>query len=67
MLDLMRRFKVDDNGATAIEYGLITALASLAIVGGTTSIGISLNSIFDFVTVEIDIAQCVQVGSNCNQ
>ncbi|MEE8443810.1 MAG: Flp family type IVb pilin [Alphaproteobacteria bacterium] len=67
MFELMRRFKEDDGGATAIEYGLIAALASLAIVGGTTSLGVSLNSIFDGISLKIDVARCVEVGSNCSQ
>ncbi|MEQ1952124.1 Flp family type IVb pilin [Mesorhizobium sp. CN2-181] len=34
MSKLIRRFLKDEDGATAIEYGLIIALISLAIVGG---------------------------------
>jgi pilus assembly protein Flp/PilA len=34
MLNLIRRFIADRDGATAIEYGLIIALISLAIVAG---------------------------------
>ena len=31
---MIRRFLEDKSGATAIEYGLIVAVLSLAIVGG---------------------------------
>ncbi|WP_442581912.1 Flp family type IVb pilin [Mesorhizobium sp. ASY16-5R] len=34
MNKMIRRFLKDENGATAIEYGLIIALISLAIVAG---------------------------------
>ncbi|ESW68704.1 fimbrial protein [Mesorhizobium sp. LSJC268A00] len=34
MKPLLRRFLQDETGATAIEYGLIVAVLSLAIVGG---------------------------------
>ncbi|CAN7327491.1 Flp family type IVb pilin [Mesorhizobium amorphae] len=34
MTTLLQRFLKDETGATAIEYGLIVAVLSLAIVGG---------------------------------
>ena len=39
----------DENGATAIEYGLIAALIAVVIIGAVTVVGTSLNS--TFVTV----------------
>lgn len=43
------RFLKDDSGATAIEYGLIAALISVALVAGATTVGSSLNSKFDSI------------------
>ena len=34
-----RRLLTDDTGATAIEYGLLTALIALAIIGAVASLG----------------------------
>jgi pilus assembly protein Flp/PilA len=34
MTKTLRRFLRDETGATAIEYGLIVAVLSLAVVGG---------------------------------
>jgi pilus assembly protein Flp/PilA len=34
MKSLLQRFLKDETGATAIEYGLIAAVLSLAIIGG---------------------------------
>jgi pilus assembly protein Flp/PilA len=34
MRRLIRQFLSDENGATAVEYGLIVAVLSLVIVGG---------------------------------
>jgi len=34
-------------GPTAIEYGLIAALVAVVTIGGLTSIGTNLNSLFD--------------------
>ncbi|MEQ8309007.1 MAG: Flp family type IVb pilin [Hoeflea sp.] len=38
------RFIRSENGATAIEYGLITALISAAIIGGGLTLGNTINS-----------------------
>lgn len=37
------------NGATAIEYGLIAALISVALIAGATSLGGNLDSLFSDV------------------
>ena len=36
-------------GATAVEYGLIAALAVLAMIGGLNSLSIPIQGLFDFV------------------
>lgn len=38
MIGLARRFLREGNGATAIEYGLIVAVLSLAIVAGISTV-----------------------------
>ena len=38
-MHLIRRFLADTSGATAIEYGLIAALISMAILGGLGATG----------------------------
>ncbi len=40
----------DDSGATAIEYGLIAALVSVAGIAAFNLLGGSLSGIFDLVT-----------------
>ena len=42
---LTRLLRADD-GATAIEYGLIVALVAVAIIGGLQTVGSSLNAVF---------------------
>ncbi len=42
-LDLFFR---DESGATAIEYGLIAALVSIAAIGALTGIGTQLEAVF---------------------
>jgi len=45
----LSRFMQDESGATAIEYGLITALISIAIIVVLQTVGSELNGIFDSV------------------
>ena len=40
------RFLKNESGATAIEYGLIAALVSVAIITGATALGGNLNTLF---------------------
>lgn len=46
MSKLFSRFLKDESGATAIEYGLIAALISVAIITGATTLGGTLNTTF---------------------
>ncbi len=39
MTKLFSRFLKDESGATAIEYGLIAALISVALIAGATTLG----------------------------
>jgi pilus assembly protein Flp/PilA len=41
-----RRFLADESGATAIEYGLIAAAISLAIIAVVNGLGAKLNTKF---------------------
>ena len=50
MLDTVRMTIFDDSGATAVEYGLIAALVSIAGVAAFASMGSSLSSIFTYVS-----------------
>ena len=45
-LNATRRFLRDEEGVTAIEYGLIAALIAVAIVVGANALGLALNGIF---------------------
>jgi len=46
MTHIFARFLKDESGATAIEYGLIAALISVAIIGGATTLGGKLGTMF---------------------
>jgi pilus assembly protein Flp/PilA len=44
MKNLFARFVKDESGATAIEYGLIAALVSVAAIGAFTTLGTKITS-----------------------
>ena len=44
---VLARFKDDEIGATAIEYGLIAALISVAIITAITLLGGNLSNLFN--------------------
>jgi pilus assembly protein Flp/PilA len=47
------RFFRDESGATAIEYGLIAAGISIAIIAVVTSVGSALNTTFTSVATAL--------------
>ena len=49
MQNLFTRFIEDESGATAIEYGLIAALISIALVVGAQRIGTAVSNNFENV------------------
>ncbi len=43
------RFLKDEDGVTAIEYGLIAALIAIGIIAAVTAVGIKLQATFNTV------------------
>lgn len=54
MTKLFARFVKDESGATAIEYGLIAALISVALITGASTLGNALNNQFTQVSKELN-------------
>jgi len=54
MKNLFARFVKDESGATAIEYGLIAAGISVAIVTIVFTLGSSINMAFTKVNTKIE-------------
>ena len=52
-MNLFTRFFKDESGATAIEYGLIAALISTAIIAAVTTVGTELSNTFTKVGTNI--------------
>lgn len=55
MKTLVRLFK-EEEGATAIEYGLIAALIAVAAIAAMTAVGGSLKDVFTTVSTKLDAA-----------
>jgi pilus assembly protein Flp/PilA len=50
MFKTLSQFMKDDTGATAIEYGLIAALVSVAAIAALTALGGNLSNLFSTVS-----------------
>ena len=53
MKTLVSRFVKDESGATAIEYGLIAAGISVAIIAVVNGIGPKLNTSFGSISTQL--------------
>ena len=58
-VQFVQSFLRDEDGAAAIEYGLIAALIAVAIIGGSTLLGGSLNTLFT------NLSDCMKTPANC--
>jgi pilus assembly protein Flp/PilA len=52
-MSFLTRFLRDEEGATAIEYGLIAALVSVVIIGALTLLGKNLSGTFETIAKSI--------------
>ena len=48
-----KKFVRDEEGVTAIEYGLIAALIAVFIIGAVTAVGSKLSAVFTAVSVAL--------------
>jgi pilus assembly protein Flp/PilA len=53
MKRMFAKYLADESGATAIEYGLIAAGISLAIIAVVNGLGTNLNSKFDSINTSL--------------
>jgi len=57
--DCVVRFIKEEDGATAIEYGLFASLIALLIIAGVSTIGTTLQATF------VDIGNCLADPTMC--
>jgi pilus assembly protein Flp/PilA len=53
MASIIKKFLADESGATAIEYGLIASLISVAIIAAAKSLGSNVSSTFSKVAANM--------------
>lgn len=56
MTNIIKNFWNDEEGATAIEYGLIAGLIAVALIGVLGQVGGSLDDLFDKIKSALDTA-----------
>jgi pilus assembly protein Flp/PilA len=53
IVSAVKVFVADENGVTAIEYGLIAALVGVAIVVAVKALGVQISDTFDTVVLKL--------------
>ena len=56
MLKLLKQIRRNEEGATAIEYGLIAALIAIALITALGSLGGALSTKFGEIQTSVDTA-----------
>lgn len=52
-MQLIQSFLRNQDGATAIEYGLLAGLIAVVIIGGVTAVGTKLSTVFSTVSASL--------------
>jgi pilus assembly protein Flp/PilA len=52
-ISAVKTFAADENGVTAIEYGLIAALIGVAVAGTAKTLGTNLSDLFTTVSTKL--------------
>jgi len=55
-MSLVQKFIANEDGATAIEYGLIAALIAVGIIVAATTLGGSLSTLFNKISTKLESA-----------
>jgi pilus assembly protein Flp/PilA len=50
----IKRFLVEEEGVTMVEYGLLAALIAVVCIVAIRLIGTNLNAVFEFIAGELD-------------
>ena len=56
MVKHIGRFMREEEGATAVEYGLMVALIAVVIILSVTTLGTNLNTLFGNVALQVGTA-----------
>ena len=53
LVQFIKNFAREEDGVTAIEYGLIAALIAVVIIGSVTLVGGKLDGIFNYIQTKL--------------
>ena len=53
MFDIMKKLAKNEDGATAIEYGLIAALIAVAAIAAFQLVGTNLSAVFNNIATKL--------------
>ena len=53
MGDSIKKFVSDDEGATAVEYGLMVGLIAVVIIGSVTALGLKVDGLFGTIAAAL--------------
>ncbi len=56
MSDAIREFRLDEEGATALEYGLLAALIAAVIIGAVQAVGNVVSTTFNIIAANMATA-----------
>ena len=55
LVQFIKHFGHEEDGVTAIEYGLIAALIAVVIIVSVTAVGNKLDAIFDYIQSKLTV------------
>jgi pilus assembly protein Flp/PilA len=55
-MELIKNFMQEEDGVTAIEYGLIAALIAIVIIASVQTVGTQLDLVFDRIAAALTAA-----------
>lgn len=53
-MNAVMKFLKDEDGVTAIEYGLIAALIAVVIIASVRLVGTNLNAVFNYIQGQLN-------------
>ena len=56
LVQFIKHFGQEEDGVTAIEYGLIAALIAVTIIVSVTAVGTQLTAVFNFIQLALAAA-----------
>ena len=54
VLDMLKRYKTDETGSTAIEYGLTSGLIGALLITGASALGLNVNELFNGISLAVE-------------